>query len=106
MADTEMTAHLFKISCAENLGDEAEALLKRRFQIINVWRPLVDPVQNWPLAMCDARSIETSDQVDTERRSPTHVGEILMATFNPQHRWFYFPKMHPKEVLVFKTFDS
>ena len=95
------------IACLkENLGDEAEALIKRRFQIINVWRPLVDPVQNWPLAMCDARNIETTDQVDTERRSPTHVGEILMATFNPQHRWFYFPEMRTDEVLVFKTFDS
>ncbi len=106
MVHNDYTAKSGVTCLKENLGDEAEALLKGRFQIINVWRPLVDPVLNWPLALCDARSIDLADQVDTERRSSTHVGEILLATYSAQHRWFYFSEMHPKEVLVFKTFDS
>jgi len=32
----------------ENLGDDAEELVKGRFQIINLWRPLVKRVQNFP----------------------------------------------------------
>jgi len=90
----------------ENLGDEAQALAKTRFQIINIWRPLVDPVENFPLALCDVRSIDENDVVDAERRAPNHTGEIMLATYNPKHRWFYFSNMRPDEVLLFKTFDS
>jgi len=90
----------------ENLGDDAERLAKGRFQIINLWRPLVDLVQNYPLVLCDARTIDSADVVPTERRSPSHVGEILLATFNPEHRWYYFSNMTNDEILVFKTFDS
>ncbi|MFT5657360.1 MAG: hypothetical protein ACI9KN_000633, partial [Gammaproteobacteria bacterium] len=90
----------------ENLPDEAGELSKKRFLIINLWRPLVDPVENFPLAFCDASSIAATDLVVTERRSPDHIGEISLATYNPAHRWLYFPDMRPNEVLLFKTFDS
>ncbi|MDH5354301.1 MAG: methyltransferase [Gammaproteobacteria bacterium] len=90
----------------ENLGDEAEALSKTRFQIINVWRPLVDPVENFPLALCDVRSVNSQDVIDAERRAPNHIGEISLAIYNPDHRWYYFSSMRPSEVLLFKTFDS
>jgi hypothetical protein len=90
----------------ENLPDEAEALSKKRFQIINLWRPLVDPVESFPLAFCDSSSIAEADLVDTERRSPSHIGELSLVTYNPAHRWYYFPHMHPGEVLLFKTYDS
>ena len=90
----------------ESLGEDAEKLKQGRFQIINLWRPLVDPVQSWPLALCDARSVDEADMVDAERRSPSHTGEISLATHNPKHKWFYYPDMNPDEVLIFKTFDS
>ncbi|MFV2032238.1 MAG: CmcJ/NvfI family oxidoreductase [Gammaproteobacteria bacterium] len=106
MVHNDYTAKSGFVCLKEQLGDEAESLAKGRFQIINVWRPLVDPVVNWPLALCDARSVDITDQVDTERRSATHTGEILLSTHNPQHRWFYYPQMRSDEVLVFKTFDS
>ena len=32
--------------------------------------------------------------------------EIYQSSHNPEHRWFYFPKMHKEEVLMFKTYDS
>jgi hypothetical protein len=90
----------------ENLGEDAEALARDRFQILNIWRPLVDPVQDYPLALCDARTFTQSDLVDTERRSPSHVGEIQLALHSPQQRWYYYSEMRPDEVLLFKTFDS
>jgi hypothetical protein len=90
----------------ENLGEDAEKLKRGHFQIINLWRPLVDPVESWPLALCDARSVNDGDMVDAERRAPNHTGEISLVTHNPKHKWFYYADMNPKEVLVFKTFDS
>ena len=41
----------------EILPDEADELLKRRFAIIQVWRPIRHPVETDPLAICDARSV-------------------------------------------------
>src|SRR5204863_6165983 len=37
--------------------DEAEALLARRFAIVQVWRPIRHPVETFPLAICDARTV-------------------------------------------------
>ncbi len=90
----------------ENLGADADELARGRFQIINVWRPLTDPVEDYPLALVDARSLKADNLVDTERRAPNHVGEIQLALHDPDQRWFYFSAMRPDEVLLFKTFDS
>lgn len=90
----------------ENLGEDAAALVKSRFQIVNVWRPLTDPVEDYPLALVDARSLKADNLVDTERRAPNHIGEIQLALHDPEQRWFYYPAMRPDEVLLFKTFDS
>jgi hypothetical protein len=86
--------------------EEAEARLQRRFIQVNVWRPIVGPVQSWPLALCDARTLELKDFVASERRFPDRIGEIYAVKYNPHHRWFYFPQMAREEVVYIKCFDS
>src|SRR5205085_3215614 len=39
------------------LPDEADELLRRRFAIVQVWRPIRHPVETFPLAICDARTL-------------------------------------------------
>ena len=90
----------------EVMGDEAEELLKRRFAIIQVWRAIVDPIESNPLAMADARSVAAEDLLIAERRYPHRVGQTYRLRYNPQHRWFYFPRMHRDEAIVFKVYDS
>lgn len=106
LVHNDYTARSGFVCLDENMGDEAEQLAKGRFQIMNVWRPLVDPVENFPLALCDVRSIDEDDMVEAERRAPNHIGAISLAVYNPGHRWYYFSAMCPDEVLLFKTFDS
>lgn len=88
------------------LPDEAEDLLKRRVQVVQVWRAVRGPILSAPLGICDARSIAPQDLIATERRYPNRVGEIYHVAFNPAHRWFYFPQMTRDEALVFKCYDS
>jgi hypothetical protein len=88
------------------LPDEAEELLKRRFAIVQTWRPINQPVQREPLAIADARSIGTKEMIPTARIYPNRVGETAHMTFNPEHVWYYFPNMQRNEAIVFKTFDS
>jgi hypothetical protein len=88
------------------MGGEAEQLLQHRFAIVQVWRPIRHPVESWPLAIADARSLSPDDLVVTERRYPDRVGQTSAITWNPAHRWYWFPHMRPDEALVFKTFES
>ena len=94
-----------------------------RFMAINLWRVISDPPQDWPLALCDGRSVGREEGVhnvmvrvdeipDMETMLTMEIpGEDELPTaflfrFNPEHRWFYFPDMTPDELLVFKLYDS
>jgi hypothetical protein len=115
--------------------DEAEALLTRRFAIIQVWRAigapppsrLAEPAREshlehvihasgrgpeaitcWkdPLTLADARTLAPQDFIAAERRFPNRVGEIYMLRASAAHRWTYFPRMTRDEALVFKVYDA
>ena len=87
-------------------ADEAEALLKNRVAVINVWRPIQGPVQTAPLALADAQSIAPGDLTLLDLVYPDRTGEIYNATFNPDHRWYYFPDMQKDEAILIKGYDS
>jgi hypothetical protein len=88
------------------LPAEGENLLKHRFAEINVWRPIRGPVEESPLAVCDATSMTLQDFVATDLKYRDRTGEVYSVVFNPNHRWFYFPKMEPDEALLLKCYDS
>lgn len=80
-----------------------------RFQIINVWRPLLAPVKNFPLALCDYRSLDVgAELVATRLRFPPWLQdrENYSVKYNPAHCWYYWDGMSPGEVIVFKCHDS
>src|SRR5204862_7600676 len=85
---------------------EADELLRRRFAIVQVWRPIRHPVESFPLAICDARSLGPEDLVISERRYPNRVGQTYAVASNPKHHWYWFPRMAREEAIVFKVYDS
>ena len=90
----------------EILPAEAQALLQRRFAIIQVWRAINGPIESHPLAVADASSVAFDDLLVAERRYPDRVGQTYRLMHNPRHRWYYFPRMRRDEALVFKVYDS
>jgi hypothetical protein len=88
------------------LPDEAEDLLKRRFAIIQAWRPIRYPVETYPLAMADAKTLSPADMIVSERRAAGRIGQTYAIKYNPNHKWFWFPRMRREEAYVFKVFDS
>lgn len=88
------------------LPDEADDLLTRRFAIVQVWRAIRNPIESDPLGICDARSLAPEDLVISERRYPDRVGQTYQIACNPNHEWYYFPRMARDEAMVFKVFDS
>jgi hypothetical protein len=87
-------------------GDEAEALLRGRVQVINLWRPIRGPLRDAPLAVCDAASVAADDLVPSDLVYRNRTGETYAVTYNPAHRWFYVPEMQPDEALLLKCYDS
>jgi hypothetical protein len=88
------------------MGDEADALLKNRFAVINVWRPIRGPVQESPLAVCDAQSMVQEDFVKHVLKYRDRDGEVYSVAFNPNHRWYYVANQQKEEVLLLKCYDS
>ena len=88
------------------MGDEARELLRHRFAVINVWRPIRGPVLATPLAVCDASSMQLEDFVATDLRYRDRSGEVYSVTFRPEHRWYFFPRMERHEAILLKCYDS
>lgn len=93
-----------------------------RFIASSLWRCFSEPPQDWPLALCEAASVDPSEGVantmfivDELPDAETMVGPMpdedtkpAAAVFrhSPNHRWWYFSNMRRDEVLLFKFHDS
>jgi hypothetical protein len=109
---------------AEQLYREhhAGALSYSRFVAFSFWRPLTPPPHDWPLAVCDFRSVDPDegernvlvwcDEIPARDTwfDPIEGEEGFPAAFifhhNPHHRWWYFSRMTPEDTLLIKFHDS
>ncbi|KAJ7926056.1 hypothetical protein B0H13DRAFT_1973323 [Mycena leptocephala] len=83
------------------------SLLKHRFQIINLWRPIGHPAFDMPLTLCDFRTVDAErDLVAVARLAPERKGETYRVKWNSEHRWKYLKGMTPEEFVLIKCFDS
>lgn len=107
-----------------HLPDEAEDLLQKRFQIINVratlfslklspwltlygqvWRP-IKTIYKDPLGLADANSVPDTDLLPVALIYPNRRGETYTVKPNPAHRWYFKYGQRPDEVALIKCFDS
>ncbi|KAH8820809.1 methyltransferase [Xylogone sp. PMI_703] len=102
--------HTYDAGCKiirDTYPDQAERLLEGRWQCVNVWHPLQGPLVDWPLAMCDAETVDfehdtmSGDVVDRDA-----VFENTQVHYNPAQKWYYLPNQLPSELLIFKNADS
>ncbi|KAK0730962.1 hypothetical protein B0H67DRAFT_55877 [Lasiosphaeris hirsuta] len=95
------------IRLREQFPDEAEELRTRRWQIVNIWRP-IKTVYKDPLAVADAASVADTDLVAASiiyARSGRRM-ESWTVKSNPAHRWYFKYAQRPDEVVLIKCFDS
>src|SRR6185436_16727872 len=113
--------------------EEAAELVKGRYQIINVWRPIANPASDFPLAVVDWRSTSPSDLIPVDLLYPIRdsddgddrgkealpkaknnqstegyeaKGETFSVAPNDSHKFYYLKDMTPEEALFIKCFDS
>lgn len=85
--------------------EEADEIVKRRYQIINVWRP-IETILKDPIAVADADSVPDEDLVGAVMVEDDFHGESWVVRHNPNHQWHYKHRMTPQDVLLIKCFDS
>ncbi|KAL8708381.1 MAG: hypothetical protein Q9220_006762 [cf. Caloplaca sp. 1 TL-2023] len=88
-----------------HLPETASHLLRGRYQIINVWRP-IKTIRKDPLAVADATSVAEEDLVTVQLIYPDRVGETFSVRANEKHKWYYLGEQTPEETLLIKCFDS
>jgi hypothetical protein len=132
----DQTPHAADVRVKRHLPvEEADALMKGRYQIINVWRPIAHPASDFPLAVIDWRSTEPGDFVPVDLMYPSRPdsvmddddrgkekapdpaklqsldgyeprGETLAVAPNEHHQFYYMKDMTPDEVMLLKCYDS
>jgi len=92
-----------------------------RLLIVSNWRVFSKPPQDWPLGICDSRSVGNDEGIvntlvyqedipDIDNLPPLSeariIGEGTIFPRKDTHRWFYFSHMNMDEMLTFKLNDS
>ncbi|OBZ67237.1 Uncharacterized protein in dcmA 3'region [Grifola frondosa] len=88
-------------------AEDVPALLARRFQIINLWRPIAHAALDWPLALCDFHSVDPArDLAPVTLKYPDRDGETFGVKHSSDQKWTYLRGMEPEEFVLIKCYDS
>ncbi|KIY02876.1 uncharacterized protein Z520_01341 [Fonsecaea multimorphosa CBS 102226] len=88
------------------LPSEAEHLLQSRIRVVNLWRPIIDCVRDYPLAICDGSTVLPSDMVEADHVRRHYTGSTMYLQHNERQKFFYMSRQTRDEILIFKNFDS
>ncbi|OAX84561.1 hypothetical protein ACJ72_01080 [Emergomyces africanus] len=105
-AHVDQTPASAELRVRYHLPEEAEQLIKSRYRIINVWRPLNGPVQSFPLAFATASSVRDEDVMPVEFRYPHRKGETAAIKYKDGQKWHYWSGMTNDERLLLKCSDT
>ncbi|KAL1616796.1 hypothetical protein SLS54_008188 [Diplodia seriata] len=87
--------------------ETAEEILKHRIQCVNVWKPLIGPVRDWPLAMCDPQSVNVDQDLEPcDLVYPDYVVENQQVYFSDAFEWAYLSDQQPNEAWIFLQSDT
>ncbi|KAF2124978.1 putative CmcJ-like methyltransferase [Dothidotthia symphoricarpi CBS 119687] len=101
------TTPAFTKELVERYNPDTLKLKSRRYQYVNVWKPLRGPVKSWPLAVCDNTTVDTAN--DLQARDivyPEDVVESYQVHFNPKHKFYYVSGQQTNEAWVMLQSDS
>ncbi|KAK7422146.1 hypothetical protein QQZ08_009614 [Neonectria magnoliae] len=90
------------------LHDEYFAPLHETLKaIFHAWKPLNGPIKDWPLALCDASTVNVDTDLEkADAVQPDTIEENYQVYYRPQQRWYYVSEQKNSEVLLFRVFDS
>lgn len=106
IAHVDATLDSTREELVRQYGDRAQELMTRRYQWLNVWKPLRGPVNDWPLCFCDASTVDSADAETTDMVYAEYYTENLSLRCNPKQKWYFLSNHQPDEIIIFKQSDS
>lgn len=80
---------------------------KSRANLCSVWRVLRGPNNDWPLAVCDHRTIDhRHDVIANDVLHEDSVGENWLLHKSSRHSWYYLSDQRVEDLIVFRNTDS
>ena len=133
----DQTPEAVAVRVRRHLPDEADELLNKgkRYQLINVWRPIENAASDFPLAVIDWRTTAPGDFVPVDLMYPKRAdsvmddddrgkeklpdestyqsiedyevkGETMGVAASEKHKFYYMKDMTPDETMLLKCYDS
>ncbi|KAJ6006799.1 hypothetical protein N7451_004743 [Penicillium sp. IBT 35674x] len=63
-------------------------------------------MENFPLALCDGRTVSPTARVESDRIRRKYTGGTTFVLQEPEQKWYYLSQQQVNEVAIFKNFDS
>ena len=71
---------------------------------LSIWRLLKGPNNDWPLALCDYRTVNPErDSLSNDILFREETGENMLLKYNGAHRWYYMSDQDVDDVIVFRN---
>ena len=78
---------------AEVLKDRGYLTLIQKMALVNFWRPIIEPVEDMPLAICDAQTTEL--KISSPQKLSISRGKFSNANFNGEiYSFKYIPNIN------------
>ncbi|KAK3994501.1 hypothetical protein QBC44DRAFT_236239 [Cladorrhinum sp. PSN332] len=88
-------------------GGSKDAMLSRHYQVINIWKPLLGPCRDFPMAYLDPKTVNAAkDLFAVDEVFPAVANEVFQVSYSPDHVWYYVPDQLESEITIFNAFDS
>lgn len=82
----------------------------KRAALIQAWRAVSEPPQDFSLALTNGRSVKPGKYVVMDNYTTLEgAGQVVqtrLGVYDPDDDWYYFPNMRADEVLLFKGYDT
>ncbi|KIX07670.1 uncharacterized protein Z518_02324 [Rhinocladiella mackenziei CBS 650.93] len=79
---------------------------KYRYRIVNTWRPLVERLDDNPLAFCDFRTVDKDDLLASDQIYAQLRTELYYLKYNKNQKWYWLSHQTPEEVMVMVMYDT
>ena len=95
---------------AENRWDEI--VDGRHCAMFNLWRStdLQNDIEVMPLALLDMRTLDLEDMIAADAWGGAQAVQQHLVSYrlahSEKHRWYYFPRMTPRDMLILKQYDT
>ncbi len=96
-----------RVQCVKYVAHQAQSSRQGLLTLASIWKPLKGPVRDWPLALCDASSVNPEQDLEpADLVYADYVIENCQVYRTLAQKWYYLRDQTPSEALVFRQTDS